>query len=159
MLPPGASSSGVRRLVHNPGHAFEAKPGMGLPMDTVFITDLRVDAVIGIFDWERRIRQTLSVDLEVATDCAAAAATDRLEQAVDYKALSKRIVGFLQESRFELVETAAERTAAMLREEFGIPWLRLRLHKPGALRDARDVGVEIERGERPGTGRPSSEEP
>jgi dihydroneopterin aldolase len=63
--------------------------------------------------------------------------------------LSKRIVGFLQESRFELVETAAERTAAMLREEFAIPWLRLRLHKPGALRDAGDVGVAIERGTRP----------
>jgi dihydroneopterin aldolase len=128
-------------------------------MDTVFISDLRVDAVIGIFDWERHIRQTLVVDLEVATDCAAAAATDELDQAVDYKALSKRIVTFLQEGQFALVETAAERTAGMLRAEFGLPWLRLRLHKPGALRDARDVGVEIERGERPGIGRPSSEEP
>lgn len=118
-------------------------------MDTVFISDLRVDAVIGIFEWERRIRQTLVVDLEVAADCAAAAATDRVEQAVDYKALAKRIKAFLQESEFRLVETAAERTAQMLRDELGIPWLRLRLHKPGALRDARDVGVAIERGERP----------
>jgi len=127
-------------------------------MDTVFISDLRVDAVIGIFDWERHIRQTLVVDLEVATDCAAAAATDDLAQAVDYKALSKRIVTFLKEGQFALVETAAERTAGMLREEFGLPWLRLRLHKPGALRDARDVGVEIERGDRPGTRRQPSEE-
>jgi len=118
-------------------------------MDTVFISDLRVDAVIGIFDWERRIRQTLSVDIEVATDCAAAAATDDVAQAVDYKALTKRVVAFLQESQFQLVETAAERTADMLRTELGVPWVRLRLHKPGALRHARDVGVAIERGERP----------
>jgi len=118
-------------------------------MDTLFISDLRVDAVIGIFDWERRIRQTLSVDLEVATDCAKAAATDDVAQAVNYKALTKQVVAFLQERQFQLVETAAERTADMVRTELGAPWVRLRLHKPGALRDARDVGVAIERGERP----------
>ncbi|HKJ70142.1 MAG TPA: dihydroneopterin aldolase [Gammaproteobacteria bacterium] len=119
-------------------------------MDTVFISDLRVEAVIGIFDWERRIRQTLSVDIELATDCAAAAAADDVAEATDYKAVAKRVVAFLQESQFQLVETAAERTAEMLRTELGASWLRLRLHKPGALRDARDVGVAIERGERPG---------
>ena len=118
-------------------------------MDTVFISDLRVDAVIGIFDWERRIRQTLSVDIELAADCGAAAASDDVAQAVDYKAVAKRVAAFLRESRFRLVETAAERTAEMLRAEVGVAWVRLRLHKPGALRDARDVGVVIERGEWP----------
>lgn len=117
-------------------------------MDTVFIRDLRVATVIGIFDWERRIRQTLSVDLEAATDCSAAAASDDVADAVDYKALAKRTVAFLEASEFYLVETAAERTAAVLREEFGLPWLRLQLHKPAALSEAADVGVVIERGSR-----------
>ncbi|MFP4560871.1 MAG: dihydroneopterin aldolase [Thiohalorhabdus sp.] len=118
-------------------------------MDKVFITDLRVSAVIGIFEWERRIRQTLAVDLEVAADCATAAATDRVTEAVDYKALAKRVSAFLGEGEFQLVETAAERTAEMVRAEFGVPWIRLRLHKPGALSGARDVGVEVERGQCP----------
>jgi dihydroneopterin aldolase len=131
------------------GNVRRANQPSGDSMDTVFISDLRVDAVIGIFDWERRIRQTLSVDIEVAADCAAAAATDDVAQAVDYKDLAKRVVAFLQESQFQLVETAAERTAEMLRAEVGVPWVRLRLHKPGALREARDVGVVIERGEWP----------
>lgn len=117
-------------------------------MDTVFIRDLRVDAIIGIFDWERRIRQTLSVDLEAATDCSAAAATDDVAEAVDYKAVAKRTVAFLAASDFRLVETAAERTAAMLQEEFGLSWLRLQMHKPAALSEAGDVGVVIERGSR-----------
>ncbi|MFA9459746.1 dihydroneopterin aldolase [Thiohalorhabdus methylotrophus] len=118
-------------------------------MDKVFVTDLRVSAVIGIFDWERRIRQTLSVDLEVAVDCAAAAATDQVTEAVDYKALSKRVSAVLVEGEFQLVETAAERVAETVLEEFGVPWVHLRLHKPGALSDARDVGVEVERGQCP----------
>ncbi len=124
-------------------------------MDRVFICDLRVEAVIGIFDWERRIRQTLSIDLETATDCSIAAASEDVSDAVDYKALAKRIVEFLEASDFQLVETAAERTAAMLREEFGLPWLRLQLRKPAALREARDVGVIVERGELPASPRPS----
>jgi dihydroneopterin aldolase len=116
-------------------------------MDRVFISDLRVDAVIGVFDWERRIRQTLRVDLEVAVDCAAAAATDSLESAVDYKALAKQVKAHLQESAPRLVETAAEGVADLVRAETGAPWVRVRLHKPGALSDARDVGVTIERGD------------
>lgn len=117
-------------------------------MDIVFIRDLRVDTVIGIFDWEREIRQTVVLDIEMAADVARAAATDNIEDALDYKALGKRIIGFVEESRFELVETLAERVTEIIRGEFGVPWVRLQLNKEGALRGSRDVGVVIERGQR-----------
>ena len=125
-------------------------PGMasGNPMDVIFIRDLRIATLIGVFDWERRIRQTVVLDLEMATDCRRAAEQDDLADALDYKAVSKRIIGFVEESRFELVETLAERVAGIVVEEFGVPWVRLRVNKEGALRGAKDVGVVIERGER-----------
>ncbi|AFT69251.1 Dihydroneopterin aldolase family protein [Alloalcanivorax dieselolei B5] len=117
-------------------------------MDIVYINDLKVDTVIGIFDWERRIRQTVSLDLEMAADIRKGAATDHIDDALDYKSISKRLIAFIEESEFQLVETLAEQVAALVLEEFNVPWLRLRLSKPGALRGARDVGVIIERGER-----------
>lgn len=116
-------------------------------MDIVYISDLKVDTVIGIFDWERRIRQTVSLDLEMATDIRRAAASDQIDDALDYKAIGKRVIAFIEGSEFQLVETLAERVAELVREEFGVKWLKLRLSKPGALRGSRDVGVIIERGE------------
>lgn len=118
-------------------------------MDIVYINELKVDTVIGIFDWERRIRQTVSLDLEMATDVGKAAASDDIADALDYKAIGKRIIAFVQASEFQLVETLAERVARLVLEEFSVPWLKLRVGKPGALRGSRDVGVVIERGERP----------
>ena len=115
-------------------------------MDIVYIRDLKVDTVIGIFDWERRIRQTVSIDLEMACDITRAAASDHISDALDYKAVAKRLIAFIETSEFQLVETMAEKIAAIVREEFGVPWLRLRLSKPGAVRGAQDVGVIIERG-------------
>lgn len=117
-------------------------------MDIVYINDLKIETVIGIFDWERRIKQTVILDLEMAADVRRAAADDRIEDALDYKAVAKRLIAFVEESRFQLVETLAERVAAIVREEFGVPWVRLRVNKRGALRHATDVGVVIERGER-----------
>lgn len=119
-------------------------------MDTVFIEDLRIDAVIGIYDWEREIRQTVAIDLEMAFDNRRPAATDRIEDTLDYKAISKRLIAFVEASSFGLVETLAERCATIVLEEFGVAWLRLKLAKPGAVRGARSVGVVIERGTRPG---------
>ena len=116
-------------------------------MDVVYVRDLRVDTVIGIYDWERRIRQSVTIDLEMGTDVRAAARDDAIDRAVDYKAVSKRVIAFVQASQFQLVETLAEEVARILREEFQIPWLRLRIGKPGAVRGAREVGVVIERGE------------
>ncbi|MFP1681256.1 dihydroneopterin aldolase [Alloalcanivorax sp. C16-1] len=117
-------------------------------MDIVYISDLKVDTVIGIYDWERRIRQTVSLDLEMATDIRRAAASDHIDDALNYKAIGKRIIQYIEDSDFQLVETLAERVAELVRDEFGVTWLKLRLSKPGALRGSRDVGVIIERGER-----------
>jgi dihydroneopterin aldolase len=113
--------------------------------DIVYLTDLKIDTVIGIFDWERRIRQTVSLDLEMTTDVARAAATDSIEDALDYKAVAKAVIEFVRESEFQLVETLAERVAELVLSRFGIEAIRLRVNKRGAIRGARDVGVVIER--------------
>jgi len=118
-------------------------------MDIVYIRDLKIQTVIGIFDWERAIKQTVSLDLEMATDIRKAAASDHIRDALDYKSVAKRIIGFVEGSDFQLVETMAETIATIVRDEFGVPWLRLRLSKPGAVRGSQDVGVIIERGEKP----------
>jgi dihydroneopterin aldolase len=117
-------------------------------MDIVFIRGLRVDTVIGIYDWEREIRQTLILDLEMGTDISKAAASEDIADTLDYKAVSKRLAGFIEESEFLLVETLAERCAELLLREFDIPWLRLSVNKKGAVSLAEDVGVIIERGRR-----------
>jgi len=114
-------------------------------MDIVYLRDLKIETVIGIFDWERQIKQTVVLDIDMATDVAAAAATDNIENALDYKAVTKRVIQFVESSDFQLVETLAERIAELLRNEFEIPWLRLTVNKKGAVRGARDVGVIIER--------------
>jgi dihydroneopterin aldolase len=118
----------------------------GDSMDIVYIRDLKIETVIGIFDWERRIRQTISIDLEMATDIRKAAASDNIADALDYKAVAKRLIGFVGESEFLLVETLSEKVAEIVQTEFNVPWLRLRLSKPGAVRGSQDVGIIIERG-------------
>ncbi len=113
--------------------------------DRIFLRDLRVEATIGIWEWERRIRQYVSIDLEMAADIARAAATDRIEDTLNYKGVAKRVQEFVGTSSFQLVETLAERIAALVLEEFGVPWVRVTVNKPGAIRGARDVGVSIRR--------------
>ncbi len=117
-------------------------------MDIIYLNDLRIDTVIGIFDWERRIKQTVSFDLEMGADIRKAAASDHIDDTLNYKAVAKRLIRFVGESEFQLVETLAERVAGILLEEFGVPWVRVRVNKQGAVRGARDVGVIIERGTR-----------
>jgi dihydroneopterin aldolase len=117
-------------------------------MDIVFLRDLRIDTVIGIYAWERRIRQTVSLDLEMGADIRKAAASDAITDTLNYKAVAKRVISFVQASQFQLVETLAERIAELILAEFQVPWLRLRLNKAGAVRGARDVGVIIERGQK-----------
>jgi len=118
-------------------------------MDMVFIRELRADTVIGVYDWERRIRQTVVMDLELASDNRRAAAGDRIEDAIDYAAISQRVLSFIEASEFQLIETMAEQVANIILDEFAVPWLRVRLAKPGAVSQAREVGVLIERGEKP----------
>ncbi len=117
-------------------------------MDIVYIRELRIETVIGIYEWERRVRQSVVLDLEMASDVARAAATDNIADALNYKAVAKRVIAFVEASQFQLVETLAERVAEIVLNEFEVPWLRLRVNKEGALRGARDVGVVIERGQR-----------
>ena len=115
-------------------------------MGIVYLRDLRVETIIGIFDWERTTRQVVGIDLEMAADVARAAASDSIDDALDYKAISKRLIDRVGTSSFQLVETLAEEVARVVREEFGVSWVRVRISKPGAIRGARDVGVIIERG-------------
>ncbi len=118
-------------------------------MDIIYLNDLRIDTVIGIYDWERRITQTVSFDLEMATDIRKAASSDSIEDTLDYKAVAKRLISFVGESKFQLVETLAEEVANIILNEFKVPWVRVRLNKKGAVRYAGDVGIIIERGVRP----------
>lgn len=117
-------------------------------MDIIFINDLRIEAVIGIFDWERKTKQVVILDIEMAGDCRKAAASDNVEDTVSYKTVAKRLIEYVGNSEHRLVETLAERCAEIILEEFKLPWVKLRVNKQGALRGARDVGVVIERGQR-----------
>ncbi|MDQ2077580.1 dihydroneopterin aldolase [Marinimicrobium sp. ABcell2] len=118
-------------------------------MDIVYIRDLRIETIIGIYDWEREVKQTVSLDLEMATDIRAAASSDDIEHALNYKAVSKRLIAHVENRQAQLVETLAEEIAGLVLKEFPVPWLRLRVSKPGAVRGARDVGLIIERGSKP----------
>jgi len=117
-------------------------------MDTIYLHGLTVDAVIGIWEWERRIKQKVVIDIDMDADIRKAAASDAVEDTLNYKAVAKRIVELAETSGFQLVETLAERIAELVRNEFGVPWVRVRVNKPGAIRGSRDVGVVIERGVR-----------
>ena len=119
-------------------------------MDKIFLTELKVDTIIGIWEWERRIRQTVVIDLEMSADIAKAAATDAVADTLNYKSVAKRIQAFVADSSFQLVETLAERIATIVREEFDVAWIKVRVNKPGAIRGSKAVGVLIERGERLG---------
>lgn len=117
-------------------------------MDTVFIEDLRIRTLIGINDWERQVHQVVRIDLEMAWDNRPAARSESINDCLDYRAVARRLRHDISQSRCELVETLAERCATVLMEEFKVPWLRLRVSKPGAVRGAANVGVVIERGTR-----------
>ena len=118
-------------------------------MDKIFLDELKIDTIIGIWDWERKIRQTVVIDLEMSADIAKAAASDDVVDTLNYKAVAKRLQTFVGDSSFQLVETLAENIARIIRDEFDVAWVRVKVHKPGAIRGSKDVGVEIERGERP----------
>ena len=114
-------------------------------MDTIFLSGLTTECIIGIWDWERRVRQKVVVDIEMAADIRRAAATDHIDDTLDYKRVSKRLLQFIGDSQFQLVETLTERIAEIVVREFDVTWVRVRLNKQGAIRGARDVGIQIER--------------
>ena len=117
-------------------------------MDTVYVHGLTVDTVIGIFDWEREIRQTVVLDVEMAVDISPSAATEDIDRTVSYKDVSDRLTQFVEQSEFLLVETMAEQIAGLILMEFAVPFVRIKLGKPDAIANARDVGVIIERGQK-----------
>jgi len=113
--------------------------------DRIFLRGLTAECIIGFIDWERRVKQTVVVDLDLPVDCRRAAISDDVADTVDYKRVAKRVLAYIEVSEFKLVETLAHRLALLLLEEFGLEWVRISLNKPGAIRNSRDVGVVIER--------------
>lgn len=117
--------------------------------DTIFLHDLRIDTVVGIWDWERKIRQTVSIDLEMGADIARAAREDDIGSTLNYKKVAKRVQQFVADSEFQLVETMAQKIADTILAEFDMPWIQVRVSKPGAIRNAKNVGVQIRREKTP----------
>src|SRR6187401_3798243 len=111
--------------------------------DRIFLHGLAVECIIGFIDWERRIKQTIVLDVEMPVDCARAAQSDNVAETLDYKKVAKRLIAFVSTSEFKLVETLAHRTAMLILEEFGVDWVRLAINKPGAIRGSKDVGVAV----------------
>ena len=111
--------------------------------DRIFLHGLTVECIIGFIEWERRIKQTIVLDVEMPVDCARAAQTDNVAETLDYKKVAKRLIAFVSASEFKLVETLAHRTALLIIEEFGVDWVRLSINKPGAIRGSKDVGVAV----------------
>jgi dihydroneopterin aldolase len=114
-------------------------------MDKIFIHALKTEAIIGIFDWERQVRQTVLIDLELSADIRKAAMSDSIDDTLNYKRVAKRVLSFVEASQFHLVETLSEHIAMLIIEDFGVSWVRVALSKPGAIRGSRDVGIIIER--------------
>ncbi len=115
-------------------------------MDIIFLGGLEIKTIIGIYDWERETRQNVVLDIEMACDISKAAASDKIEHALDYKTVSKRIISFVEASEFYLVEKLIEEISSIILNEFNVPWVKITLNKKGAISGASDVGIIIERG-------------
>ncbi|VAW99701.1 Dihydroneopterin aldolase [hydrothermal vent metagenome] len=115
-------------------------------MDIIYLTELDVETIIGIYDWERTTKQTISLDIEMATDIAKAANSDAIEDTLNYKAVAKRLIEYVASTEFQLIETLSEKICDIIMNEFSVPWVKLRVSKPGAIRGSKNVGVMIERG-------------
>ncbi|GMQ90962.1 MAG: dihydroneopterin aldolase [Gammaproteobacteria bacterium] len=116
-------------------------------MDIIYLHDLKVECIIGLWDWERKVKQRIVIDLDMAADIRKSAKSDAIEDTLDYKAVSKAVIAFVSESEFQLVETLAEKIADIILNDFQVPWVRVKINKKGAIRGASDVGVIIERGD------------
>jgi dihydroneopterin aldolase len=114
-------------------------------LDKIFIHALKTETIVGIFDWERQVKQTVIIDIEFSADIRKAALSDSIHDTLNYKAVAKRVLTFVEASSFHLVETLAEHVALLILQEFGVAWVRIALSKPGAIRGSRDVGVMLER--------------
>jgi dihydroneopterin aldolase len=113
--------------------------------DRIHLSDLKIETIVGIFDWERTTRQTVSFNFEFPADASRAAKTDRIEDTLNYKSVAKKVIAYVEKSEFQLVETLAERVAELILREFDLPWVKLSIGKLGAIRGSREVGITIER--------------
>ena len=111
--------------------------------DRIFLHGLSAECIIGFIDWERRVKQTVELDIELPVDCRHAAQRDEVADTLDYKKVAKRVLAFIEASEFKLVETLAHRLALVILEEFAVEWVRLSVNKPGAIRHSKDVGVAV----------------
>ncbi len=118
-------------------------------MDIIYLSDLKIETIIGIYEWERKVKQTVSLELQMATDIRQSAATDTIDDTLNYKAVAKRLIDFVEKSHYQLIETLAEKITEIVLTEFDVPWVKLKLSKPGAIRGAKDVGIIIERSKTP----------
>lgn len=114
-------------------------------MDKIFLRELRIETIIGFWEWERRIKQVVSIDLEIGTDARIAAASDAIAGTLNYEQLAKRLVEFVGASSYQMVEGLATGVGRIVVREFGAPWVKVSVAKPGAIPAAREVGVVIER--------------
>jgi dihydroneopterin aldolase len=114
-------------------------------LDKIFIHALKTEAIVGIFDWERQVKQTVLIDIEFNADIRKAALSDSIDDTLNYKGVAKRVLAFVEGSSFHLIETLAEHIAMLVLQDFGVAWVRISLSKPGAIRSSRDVGVILER--------------
>jgi 7,8-dihydroneopterin aldolase/epimerase/oxygenase len=119
--------------------------GTRAEMDKIFIRALKAEAIIGIYDWERQVKQTVLVDIEISADVRKAALSDSIDDTLNYKRVAKRVLAFVESSRCRLVETLSEQIAMLILEEFEVAAVRVELSKPGAVRGSKDVGVILER--------------
>jgi dihydroneopterin aldolase len=133
-----ATTGGAPKTVTLPSSS--ATPDAG---DRIFLHGLAIDCIIGFIEWERRIKQSVVLDVEMPVDCARAAESDDVADTLDYKKVAKRLISFVEGSEFKLVETLAHRAAMLILEEFGVEWVRLSVNKPGAIRHSKDVGVAV----------------
>ncbi len=113
--------------------------------DTIHIEQLKINCIVGVNEWERKVRRHIIVDLTLETNAAKAAKKDNIEDAIDYITVSERVTRFVQASSYLLIETLAEKIANVVLGEFPISRIRLKLSKPGAISNAKSVSVSIER--------------
>ena len=115
-------------------------------MDIIFLHGVEANCVVGVWEWEKQITQKIVVDLDMSANISGAAATDELEDTLNYKAVAETVIDILEASRFQLIETMAEEVAKLVMQDFAVKWIKVRINKGGAVKSVRNVGVQIERG-------------
>ena len=118
-------------------------------MDIIFLNDLRIETVVGVYEWERKLPQTIQLDIEIGLPPAQPQRADSIDDTIDYAAVAARVRESLKQHQFLLIEAMAEHISAIILTEFGSPWTRVSITKLGLIRGIKRLGVCIERGVKP----------